>query len=592
MSRSDSRQAPPGGHRPQTGPAPQSAHLHGDYDLAGWTQGLGGAPLPNPKPQQPAPQGYPAQQPYAAQPPAQPYGQPDPGYTNYNWGAGQEPPATPHFDPYTPPTTPSRRPAPAPAPAPAKGYSPQPPATAYSPPQAEGYGNGYGGYQADPAAALRGAQYDQWAAAPAPIPNPPPAPALGADPRGYDLASYMPPQGRAQPPQPDYGSLTADLATHPHPGHPQPGYSDWGHQSGYEQAPQGYDAAGYAQQGYAPQGYAAQGHAQQNYAQPGYDQQGYADPNAQGYEEDGYDYEEPATTRKWPKIAAALVGAIVVGGGLTFAYQSLLGGSSDRPTPIVKSAEGPSKVKPSEPGGKQFANTDSKLLGRLGEGGAAPDGETGTRKVQTLVVGRDGAIQPPSAEPSATPASIPGVSVPVPGMTLIDVPAPGETVPAAPKPQPIVVQPPAAPVEVAVNEPRPAPVVPRSINPVEESPAPVAERPKPTPKPTRTAAIPQDAATTPAPAAKPSGLGYVAVLASVPASGTSRITALQQYADLQQRYAGILQNKTPDVTEANLGEKGRFHRLVVGPPGSKDGANSVCSQLKTAGYTSCWVMAY
>jgi cell division septation protein DedD len=136
-------------------------------------------------------------------------------------------------------------------------------------------------------------------------------------------------------------------------------------------------------------------------------------------------------------------------------------------------------------------------------------------------------------------------------------------------------------------------VLPKSINkPINETaatpPQPVAEKPKPAPKPAKVAALPSDAA----PVSKPSGLGYVAVLASVPASGTSRITALQQYADLQQRYAGILQNKTPDVTEANLGEKGRYHRLVVGPPGSKDGANSVCSQLKTAGYTSCWVMAY
>jgi cell division septation protein DedD len=123
------------------------------------------------------------------------------------------------------------------------------------------------------------------------------------------------------------------------------------------------------------------------------------------------------------------------------------------------------------------------------------------------------------------------------------------------------------------------------------APEPVAEKPKPAAKPvTKTAAISDSATSAPAP--RTSGLGYVAVLASVPASNTSRIDALQQFADLQQRYGGILQNKTPDVTEANLGEKGRYHRLVVGPPGSKDGANSVCSQLKSAGYSSCWVMAY
>ena len=115
------------------------------------------------------------------------------------------------------------------------------------------------------------------------------------------------------------------------------------------------------------------------------------------------------------------------------------------------------------------------------------------------------------------------------------------------------------------------------------------------PKPgVKTAAIPQaPAATAPARVTpKPSGLGYVAVLASVPASGSSRIDALQQFADMQQRYGGILQNKTPDVQEANLGAKGTYHRLIVGPPGSRDGANSICSQLKSAGYSGCWVTAY
>ena len=242
---------------------------------------------------------------------------------------------------------PSRRAArAAPEPFPSAQHA-NPAANPYAPQQPAGYDNGYG-YQPEPspAPALRGAQYDQWAAAPAPAPS--------ADPRGYDLASYMPPQGRTQPPQApaqDYGHLTADLATHP-----QPGYSDWGHQSGYQQQPQGY--AG--QQGFDAHGY----------AQPGYDQQAYADPNAQGYDDDNdYEPEQPVRSRKWLTVAGALVGAIVIGGGLTYAYQTLLGDSTGGPTPIVKSAEGPSKVKPSTPGGKQFANTDSKLLGRLGEGG-------------------------------------------------------------------------------------------------------------------------------------------------------------------------------------------------------------------------------
>ena len=51
-------------------------------------------------------------------------------------------------------------------------------------------------------------------------------------------------------------------------------------------------------------------------------------------------------------------------------------------------------------------------------------------------------------------------------------------------------------------------------------------------------------------------------------------------------------SKTPDVQEADLGDKGLWYRAVVGPPGSRDAASAVCSQLKTAGHAGCWVTAY
>ena len=46
--------------------------------------------------------------------------------------------------------------------------------------------------------------------------------------------------------------------------------------------------------------------------------------------------------------------------------------------------------------------------------------------------------------------------------------------------------------------------------------------------------------------------------------------------------------------EADLSARGlgTMYRLVVGPPGSRDAAAGVCNQLKTAGYTGCWVTAY
>ncbi len=82
------------------------------------------------------------------------------------------------------------------------------------------------------------------------------------------------------------------------------------------------------------------------------------------------------------------------------------------------------------------------------------------------------------------------------------------------------------------------------------------------------------------------------MLASVPVSSKSRLAALQRFADMQQKYSSVLQNKTPDIKEANLGERGRYHRLLVGPPGSRAQASALCSQLKSAGHKDCWVTAY
>ena len=103
----------------------------------------------------------------------------------------------------------------------------------------------------------------------------------------------------------------------------------------------------------------------------------------------------------------------------------------------------------------------------------------------------------------------------------------------------------------------------------------------------------QTAAVTPKlPAPKPasSGLGYVAVLFTEKTS----MDALKKFADMQQKYTNVLEDKTPDVQEADLSDRGlgTQYRLVVGPPGSKNSASGVCAQLKSAGYSGCWVKEY
>ncbi len=360
-------------------------------------------------------------------------------------------------------------------------------------------------------------------------------------------------------------------------------------------------------QGYAvPQGYDAQGYDMQagGYDQHGAPQGGY-DEQAQAGEGEEYEDDEPESSGgKWLYIAAALVMAVGVGGGLAYGYQKFIrGGSIQLAAPVVRSDGAPSKIKPAEPGGKQFANRDSKMMDRLssGSGSSAPandgagDSDGGTKRVQTIAIGRDGSMAPPAASPvppqDSAPAPKPTVSVP--GLTVVDGfgrpqprPAPPETASVSPPAQPIVVSPPAPPAKPVVVA-RATPAAPTAVDAI-EAPAAAAKPVKPAAA--TVAAVPK--LPVPKKPAGPSGAGYVAVLASVPVSGSSQKDSLRQFVDMQSKYGTALQGRTPDVQEVDLGAKGRYHRLLAGPPGSRDAASGVCSQLKAAGYSGCWVIAY
>ncbi|MDX2259693.1 MAG: SPOR domain-containing protein [Hyphomicrobiaceae bacterium] len=377
-------------------------------------------------------------------------------------------------------------------------------------------------------------------------------------------------------------------------------------------------AGAYAEPGYDAQGYPLA--AGQPYAQPaGYGAAGQPVVAQGAYEDDEPERRPP---RKWlmPLAAGVLVVTIAAGASLHYGYQILIG-DSGRPgsgTPVVRGDGTPSRVRPEDPGGRQFANTDSKVLGRLGDRQAADDG---TRRVSTLPIGRDGnVLEAPEAREPRTPQPVNPV-VTVPGLTIVDGFAGRRAQDAGPGPQaggpqagrgPIVVTPPSAPPPEtdATADARPsgpasgqrAPVVltrtavetePTSAEPPPARKPPVRQAtvtPEPAPPRAPVAASDPDPASSP-PAATGS-LGFVVVLGSVPVSATSRMDALKQYADLQQRYGSVLGGRTPDVREADLGAKGKYHRLLVGPPASKTSANELCTALKGAGYPSCWITPY
>ncbi|MFM9940948.1 MAG: SPOR domain-containing protein [Hyphomicrobiaceae bacterium] len=429
-----------------------------------------------------------------------------------------------------------------------------------------------------------------------------------ADPRHWDLSQYPPPGGHPAPaPQLGYPPVEPQHAAHADPRWAQANAQTWAPPGqGYTHA----QPAHYAEPAYDPVAHQHQPHqagVQHGYGDPtqagqahGYDQ---ADPNA------AFDEEEAEAPRR-PRailVVGALIGAIALGGGLAYGYKKFVTTAGTATTPIVKADNRPTRTKPADPGGKEVPHTDKKVFsGRLEDKGgatqapaAAPPAAAPTapvdaeapRKVQTVIVNRDGTLTP-----SAPPAA-------VPGLVIEGVPPPAARPELrGPAPQERQAAPPVTPVQKAPAQPKVAELPLPKVKPETKAETPAAAAPVPVKKKAAprddlvaqqqgvggpTAATPTSAA--PATAAKaPGANGYVTVLTS----RKSREDALKSYADLHQKYGEVLGNRPTDVREVNLGEKGIWFRSIVGPPGSREAANSLCKQLKDQGYKDCFPMAY
>jgi hypothetical protein len=418
----------------------------------------------------------------------------------------------------------------------------------------------------------------------------------------------------------------------------------------------GYGASAYyGQEGYGQGGYhpdvSASGAAAGHYDDPRYYAPAgqAAEPEGDLASDDGSLDGEERSGRRGLMIVGALVGAIALGGGLAYAYKQFGGGgrSQSRPVATKPAPAGERAVADAQRqgGARPLAHADRKFMERLeesrtarGNGTAVADAasgerpaeldETGARRVRTLVIGRDGSVSGPPGGPApverSRTAAVGAVPPPpsVPGLVLDDGAPPRASAAEAPETPASRREPPPREEAASRREPPPrAPVRPTLIGRApaagnadaeREAPAPprVAARVPPprelpalrrgeptsaavppprSEPPSRSTAPPPPARNAPpAPAARSGPTGYVAVLSSQ----RSSMEALKAFADLQQRYGGVLQGKTPTVQEANLGAKGVWYRAVVGPPGSRAAAASLCTQMRASGYTGCWVTGY
>ncbi len=94
-----------------------------------------------------------------------------------------------------------------------------------------------------------------------------------------------------------------------------------------------------------------------------------------------------------------------------------------------------------------------------------------------------------------------------------------------------------------------------------------------------------DIASTGYPASAAADAGYVVQLASV----RSREDAEAEWLRLQSRYEQLLGDMNGEVAQANLGDRGIFYRLRVGPFTEKADANTVCRAL-AAVREACFVV--
>ena len=296
-------------------------------------------------------------------------------------------------------------------------------------------------------------------------------------------------------------------------------------------------------------------------------------------------------------VGSALLGAIALGGALAFAYKQSGGGLGSEQPPLVTADNRPVKELPEEPGGKEFPHKNKLIYDRL-QNGDEPESERLVPRQENVAV----PALPPSAETAGMPAPVAttdlatqavGAAEPVAVASADDsMPdgGPRKVKTTVVRPDGTMAEPPAAAAEAAAPE---APAAAAAPQMAAAAPPPAAEpqevaslqAPPPAPAPAAKPAAQQTAAATPAAAAAPTK--YVVQVGSK----KNQTDALASFADMQQKYPSLLANYRPMVQKADLGAKGTWYRLRIGPIPDKTAATKLCGQLKSQGLPDCLVMA-
>ncbi len=343
-------------------------------------------------------------------------------------------------------------------------------------------------------------------------------------------------------------------------------------------------------------------------------------------EPDAYDEPvQPPRSRRKLMVAGVLVAAVATGGAAAFVYKSYQDGSlSSGDAPTLLADDGPVKTKPSDPGGREFPDGNKQIYDRLTDKpiedarANTGDEETGTasvpgivttgaeapadtlderiaaalrksgkptegrqaqsdpnapRSVRTLTVRPDGSVVPAEVASPNTAENMPDESqtvttagiVATTGSGASDNPSDNETADA--------------PSSSASEE-----QTGRASASQSDTPAPRPERAEQRPEETRVASAEPATTSSTQPSTEAANPYFVQL-----AARRDQTSALAAFADLQQKYPNILDGLAPTIKRADLGDKGIWYRLWVGPMDTRGSAADVCEKLKQAGLGGCFV---
>jgi cell division protein FtsN len=282
---------------------------------------------------------------------------------------------------------------------------------------------------------------------------------------------------------------------------------------------------------------------------------------------DGSEEEEDVEGSRLPLlIVLALLVLAMFAGFVWLAYsEGVARGRSE--IPVVTAEAGPARVAPANPGGAATPYKGFKIY----EQPAPPDEDTA----------QDVSPRTP-AEAKAAPAT----PAPTPA-------APKSTATTAPAPKPA----PAAKVATPPAKPVAAPVKTAEATPAPKA-APIAKTPAPAPKAAATAPAQPSAPLAPATAppkqlaanAPPAPAPVVQAPAAASGAYVLQIGAYKSQAEAdaawnsyKAKHAALLAGYSPNVAQADLGDKGTWYRLRIAGFSSKDVASALCDRLKADG---------